>query len=65
MYINIKLIKNYMVENGLSESEFCAKCGKDGKSLNKILSGEIEFFASALVKISKEMNIEISELCIR
>lgn len=65
MYINIKLIKNYMVEKGLSESEFCAKCGIDEKSLSKILSGEIDFFVSALVKISKEMNVKISKLCIR
>lgn len=65
MYINIKLIKNYMVKNGLSESEFCVKCGIDEKSLKKILSGEIDFFASALVEISKEMNIKISTLCVR
>lgn len=64
MYINIELIKNYMVENELSESEFCARCGIDENSLNKILSGEIDFFASALVKISKEMKVKISELCI-
>ncbi|MGN1222030.1 MAG: helix-turn-helix domain-containing protein [Christensenellales bacterium] len=62
--INTDLIRDYMRANNSSKQEFCKSCKISIGVLNKILNGKENFRISALLKISRLINVELYKLFI-
>ena len=60
--VNIELITNYLKENNLSKTKFCKVCNVSIKTLNKILSGNLNFIIHLLFRIVNVLNIEFYEI---
>lgn len=60
--INVNKINEYLIDNGLSKTEFCKKSKLSMSTFNKIINDKGNFRLTALVKISKTMKIRICEL---
>lgn len=64
-YINIKLIEEYLKLNFISKTRFCKLCKISPKTYKKIMSGSTDFDIFALLKIAREINVELYEMFVR
>lgn len=60
--INKALIENYLKENNMCKTKFCKVCKISPATLNKILSGNLNFSITALFKIAKMLKIYVYQL---
>ncbi len=60
-YVNIKLIKDFIKENNFTKTSFCKKCNISLWVFNNIIKYG-DFTISQLERISKVMNVSMSEL---
>ena len=61
-YIKIDKIRQFMQERNLTETQFAEKCHIDKKELNKVLDNYSLFEPITLLRISRYMGIEFSDL---
>lgn len=57
---NVELIENYMIENSLSRTAFCKKCGISIRTLNKIFKGE-RFRTTVFLKMAPVMGVRFGD----
>ena len=62
--VNTEMIKSYMKDNNISKTQFCKTCKISIGTLNKILSGDMNFAINALWKISHVLGIRMCQLFI-
>ena len=60
--INIELINNYLIENNLSKSMFCKRCGISYITFQKIMSGKTNFRITALIRVAWGIGVEFYQL---
>ena len=61
-FIKKSLIEDYMKEKNLTRETFAKMCRIPFKTLNNILSGRKSFYISDIFKISKALDIYMTEL---
>ena len=57
--INTQAIKDFIIENKITKTKFCEMCKISKPTLNKILSGSIDFGIVALFKIARATKKDI------
>ena len=60
--IKTEIIKKYMLENKLSKTKFCKVCKISFKTLNKIMSNDLNFEIIVLFKIARVIKIEVYQM---
>ena len=60
--INIKRIEHFIKKQNLSKTQFCKLCKISPSTFRKVMSNNHKFRISALFKIARTMNMEISEI---
>lgn len=55
-------IRDYVLKNHLSKSEFCKRCSISTDTYDKIFKQDVNINITALFKIAREMNIRICDL---
>ena len=61
-FIKKSLIEDYLKEKNLSRETFAKMCRIPFKTLNNILSGRKSFYISDVFKISKVLEVDMTEL---
>ena len=61
-FIKKSLIEDYLKEKNLSRETFAKMCRIPFKTLNNILSGIKSFYISDVFKISKVLEVDMTEL---
>lgn len=61
-FIKKSLIEDYLKEKKLSRETFAKICRIPFKTLNNILSGRKSFYISDVFKISKVLEVDMTEL---
>ena len=61
-FIKKSLIEDYLKEKNLSRETFAKICRISFKTLNNILSGRKSFYISDVFKISKVLEVDMTEL---
>lgn len=61
-FIKKSLIEDYLKEKNLSRETFAKICRIPFKTLNNILSGRKSFYISDVFKISKVLEVDMTEL---
>lgn len=62
MFVNLKLIKDYIKKNGLTYQQFCEKARIDIFDFKKLIIHDHDIDVLVLLKIAKILNIHIREL---
>lgn len=60
--MNVQFFYDYLKSNNLSKRAFCKICKISVATFEKILSGTENFKVYALYKISRALNIDISDM---
>lgn len=63
--INVKKIKGYLINVGITEREFARKCSIKLNELRKILQGRKDFFYDSLCRIADLLDIEVCDLIVK
>lgn len=56
--INTQVIKDYIITNKLTKTDFCKLCEISVSTLNRLFSGE-DIYITTLFKIAKVMKVSI------
>ena len=59
---NVKLIKDYIEKENISEYEFCKRCGIEMFYLKRLYEGSKKIYVEQLEKICKTMGIGYEDL---
>lgn len=60
--LNVNVFEKCMLDNHLSKSAFCKKCGISLSTLNKILSGNNAIRLTSLLRIHEKMGIALYDM---
>lgn len=60
--LNVKLIKNYIKKNKLSQKEFCELCGISVGTLKRLIGGKSNMRLPSLLKVRRVLGVTLDSL---